>query len=295
MPIAELTDVRCYYEVIGQGEPLVLIPGLGSTSAIWQPVLDHFSTHLSVVRFDNRDIGQSVGNRHPNTISDYSSDLIELLDHLQIDRAHVMGLSLGGIIAQRLAIDYPARIDRLILVSCTHEFGPYLREITRLVGQTLRWFPRAAFARTMEILGAGPTYLDAYPERIEKRLQQISEMGVPGKAIIRQLRALAASNIKPNEYHIQSPTLVISGEYDTFIPNCYARDMAKLIEDSNFMIVPEAGHNPFLDCPDRVLPVISQFLETGLIGSIQKTDRSRTSKSNWDSRGAPTALTSGRL
>src|SRR5687768_16766172 len=119
MAWAELTDVRAYYEVIGEGEPLLLVPGLGATCRVWNAVVPPLAEHFSLILMDNRDIGLSKGRRKPRTLADYSTDLIELLDVLRIDRAHVLGLSLGGIIAQRFAIDHPSRIDRLVLVSCT--------------------------------------------------------------------------------------------------------------------------------------------------------------------------------
>src|SRR5688572_31764869 len=104
MAWADLTDVRCYYELMGQGEPLLLIPGLGVTSSVWDPVACELAEHFSLILMDNRGMGRSVPKREPATLNDYCSDIIELLDHLQVERAHVMGLSLGGVIAHRLAI-----------------------------------------------------------------------------------------------------------------------------------------------------------------------------------------------
>src|SRR5438445_3402106 len=111
MAWAHLTDVRCYYEVLGHGDPLLLIPGLGVTSRIWEPVLPELARSFSVIAIDNRGVGRSAAKRHPSTLRDFASDVVELLDHLQLDRAHVLGLSLGGMIAQRLAEDHPTRVD----------------------------------------------------------------------------------------------------------------------------------------------------------------------------------------
>ncbi|MEE9212174.1 MAG: alpha/beta hydrolase, partial [Phycisphaeraceae bacterium] len=187
-------------------------------------------------------------------------DLVELLDHLQVVRTHVMGLSLGGMIAQRFAIDHPDRVSRLVLTSCANHFGPYLRAVATLVGQSLRRFPPKLFARTMQVLGGGPLYFDANPQRIEQEIEQAGRTAVPRAAVLRQLRCLAASEPDPDEYHISAPTLVIAGEHDSLIPHCYARRMARVIPDSRFMLVPEAGHNPFNECPDQVLPAIIEFL-----------------------------------
>jgi len=114
MAWAELSDVRCYYELHGEGEPLLLIPGLGGTCRLWDPIAPHLANDFSLILIDNRGIGRSVPRRKLRTLADYSSDIAELLDTLQLDRAHVLGLSLGGIIAQRFAIDHPSRVDRLV-------------------------------------------------------------------------------------------------------------------------------------------------------------------------------------
>src|SRR4051794_31192811 len=107
MAWAQLSDVHCYYELLGEGEPLLLIPGLGTTCRLWDSVAPAFAEHFSLILPDNRGVGRSVAKRHATTLSDYVVDLVELLDELQLDRVHVMGLSLGGVIAQRLAIDHP--------------------------------------------------------------------------------------------------------------------------------------------------------------------------------------------
>ncbi len=260
MPFVDLTDVRCYYELRGQGEPLLLIPGLGNTCRQWDPIAADLAKHFCLISVDNRGVGQSVARRHPTTLRDYTADLVELLDHLQVARTHVMGLSLGGVIAQRFAIDHPDQASRLVLISCANHFGPFLRQVATMVGQSLHRFSPKLFAQSMQVLGGGPLYFDADPQRIERELEKATQTAAPRAAMIRQLRCLAASDPDPDEYHISAPTLVISGEHDSLIPHCYARKMAQAIPGSRYMLVPEAGHNPFNECPDQVLPAIIEFL-----------------------------------
>src|SRR3954466_6039563 len=132
---ADLSDVRCYYELLGAGDPVMLISGLGATHELWDCIAGELSHSFSLVLHDNRGIGRSIHKRTPVALEDFAVDIVELMDHLQLARAHVIGLSLGGIIAQQLAVDHPSRVDRLVLVSCTNRFGPYLREIAKLLGQ----------------------------------------------------------------------------------------------------------------------------------------------------------------
>src|SRR5260370_23826339 len=113
MPWADLTDVRLYYELLGEGESVLLISGLGANCRSWDPIAPDLAEHFSLIIPDNRDVGKSAGKRKPHALTDFSADLVELLDRLQLDRVHVIGISLGGVIAQRLAIDHPDRMNRL--------------------------------------------------------------------------------------------------------------------------------------------------------------------------------------
>ena len=260
MAYAELTDVRSYYELIGDGEPLVLIPGLGCTCRVWDSVAPELASYFSLILIDNRGLGRSIARSKPRSLADYSADIVELLDELQLDRAHVLGLSLGGIIAQRFAVDHPSRVDRLVLVSCTHQFTAYLRGMMSLLGHSLRRFPRRVFAQTMELLGTAPLYLDTNEQEIDMLVRQRCRQGLHARAMGTQLRCLLRSEVDPADYRITAPTLVVAGEHDALIPNCYARLMAERIPGSRFVMIPGAGHNPMAEVPQAVLPLIVRFL-----------------------------------
>jgi pimeloyl-ACP methyl ester carboxylesterase len=261
MPFANLTDVRCRYEITGSGDPLLMIAGLGSTCETFVAEAEYLSKHFSVIRLDNRLMGQSVGLRPPQGLDDLSADCIELIDYLQLDRTHILGLSLGGIIAQRLAIDHPSRIDRLVLVSCANRFGPYLRQMARLLELSLRRFPFSMFRSTVEALACSPEYFDAHDGNVSAAIDCDSDAKHHRAAIARQLRCLGCQEIAPpNEYRILSPTLVISGESDMLIPTLYARRMANEIPGSEFISIPKCGHDPMREKPGLVLPRIVEFL-----------------------------------
>ncbi|MDP6060307.1 MAG: alpha/beta hydrolase, partial [Pirellulaceae bacterium] len=91
----------------------------------------------------------------------------------------------------------------------------------------------------------------------------------PSSAVVRQLRALGVSEVDLDQYHIGAPTLMLAGEFDSLIPHCYARRTAQLIDKCRFVLVPDAGHNPFNDCPERVLPLVVEFLRAGGAGSAK--------------------------
>lgn len=263
MPFADLSDVRCYYELRGSGEPLLLIPGLGSTCRVWDCVADELSRHFTLILFDNRGVGFSTATRQPHQLRDLAVDIVELLDFLQIERSHVLGLSLGGMIAQQFAGDHPSRVDRLVLISCTNRFTTYLREIARLLEQTLRRFPRETFLRTVELLGTGPEFLDRHAGLIDEKIRIALARGVSRGAVARQMRCLAACQIIAGASPITAPTLVIASEHDVLIPACYAKRMAEEIPGSRFVLAGGCGHVSIEEKPDVVLPKIIEFLKEG--------------------------------
>jgi pimeloyl-ACP methyl ester carboxylesterase len=263
MAWAELTDCRAYYEVIGEGEPLLLIPGLGATCRLWDSIVPELARHFTLIMLDNRGMGLSKAKRKPRTLADYSTDYAELLDHLNVDETHVLGLSLGGIAAQRLAVDHPQKIKRLILMSCADRFSPYLLRITALLGHSLRWFPRMLFLQTMELLATAPLYLDEHVAEIDQMMKDKCKDPVPKSAMATQLRCLLRSELEPADYRIAAPTLVVAGQYDALIPSCYAKIMADKIPGSQFVLLKGAGHNPLTEMPDVSLPLCIKFLRDG--------------------------------
>lgn len=261
MSLAELTDARLEYHLSGCGAPLILVPGLGSTRSTYASAIDNLSDHFTVISINNRGIGESVAKRPPTRLHDYAADIVELLDHLQIERAHVLGLSLGGMIAQRFAMDHAPRLDRLVLMSTAHRFSPYLRETAMMIGRALRHLPRREYVRFVELIGVGPRAVDLDPEMLDQKVADVMARKVPRHAVVAQLRAMGASDPTEDEFNITAPTLVVAGEHDALIPPCYGRDMADAIgPHAHFHIVPDTGHNPFTECPDLVLPLVRDFL-----------------------------------
>jgi len=287
MAWAELTDCRAYYEVIGEGEPLLLIPGLGATCRLWDPIVPELARHFTLIMLDNRGMGLSKAKKKPRTLADYSSDYAELLDFLNIDQTHVLGLSLGGIAAQRLAVDHPQKIKRLVLMSCADRFSPYLLRITQLLGHSLRRFPRMLFLQTMELLATAPLYLDEHVDEIDQMMRDKCKDPVPTSAMATQLRCLLRSELEPPDYRITAPTLVVAGQYDALIPSCYAKIMADKIPGSHFVLLKGAGHNPLTEMPDVSLPLMIKFLRDGEVQVPEASEmRETTSFTNNKPAGA---------
>jgi len=119
MPTANIGDIQIYYEEQGQGQPLILILGLGQDIATWEYQIAELSRHVRLIVFDNRDTGLSSRCSDNYTTETMAQDALDLMDYLGIERMHLLGTSMGGMIAQHIALMAPARLKSLILASTT--------------------------------------------------------------------------------------------------------------------------------------------------------------------------------
>ena len=119
MPTANIRDVEIYYEVHGSGEPLIMVLGLGQDIATWGFQIEELSKHLRLIVFDNRDSGKSSRCSDNYTTETMARDILGLMDHLRIEKTHLLGTSMGGMIAQHVALMAPERLKSLILASTT--------------------------------------------------------------------------------------------------------------------------------------------------------------------------------
>ena len=119
MPKATIGDIEIYYEEHGSGEPLIMVLGLGQDIATWGFQIEELSKHLRLIVFDNRDSGKSSRCRDNYTTESMAQDIIGLMDHLKIEQTHLLGTSMGGMIAQHVALTAPERLKSLILVGTT--------------------------------------------------------------------------------------------------------------------------------------------------------------------------------
>ena len=154
----------------GNGAPLLLIHGLGYARWGWEPVLPELAEQFDVILFDNRGIGESDAPPGPYTVAEMAADAVQVLDEAGVARAHVVGTSLGGMIAQELALAYPERVDRLVL-ACTTPGGqkahPMPQVTVALMAEAATLEPAVALRRFVENALA-PATVEAHPEIVEQ-------------------------------------------------------------------------------------------------------------------------------
>jgi pimeloyl-ACP methyl ester carboxylesterase len=260
MPYVENEGAKIYWEELGGGEPLLLIMGLGSASDMWYRLLPRFAERYRTIFFDNRGVGRSDPHPGPYSIATMAADAAAVLDAAGVEQARVFGFSMGGFIAQELALRYPERVRRLVLAS-TACGG---REVVWAAPEVLT----ALEARTVKSREEGfwttaPYNYDAATPRelIEEDLEVTLRSPLKRESYQAQLRAIMSwegSHSRLSSLSI--PTLVIHGESDQLIPTENASILARVIPGAELVLLPDAGHRFMTDKTDEAISSILEFL-----------------------------------
>lgn len=262
MPITRIGDIDLAYETHGEGPPLLAIMGLTGTRRHWRGFAERFADRHRVIMFDNRGVGETTAPRGAYTAAQMADDALGLLDHLGIDRAAVLGVSMGGMISQELALRAPKRVGKLIL-GCTHFGGsralpsaPAAAEAFASLGKD---GPEASIRRLLAV-NFSKAFFDSRPELIEELVQhgianRMSPMGFQG-----QLMAVGMHDTAARVGTIEADTLVITGDDDLLIPVENAKLLASAIPNARLVVLPGVGHMFWIEAADAAEAAIREHL-----------------------------------
>jgi pimeloyl-ACP methyl ester carboxylesterase len=265
MPIAKVSDINIYYEVHGEGEPLVLIYGYVGHSRLWFRQVPVLSKKYRVVAFDNRGVGRSDKPDTPYTMGMMAGDIAGLLDIIGIDAAHIFGISMGGMIAQHFVLNYPERVISLIL-GCTfcggvHSIQPEPEPMAALFDfERLQKMTHEEVTRQAMPFCYSQEFIEKNPDIIEERVAKQLEYPTPGHGAMRQAGAIMGHDTYELLPKIQLPTLVIAGDNDRLIPVENSQILASRIPEAELVILKGAGHEFFIEDAEEVNKTILDFL-----------------------------------
>ncbi len=262
--IARSNDVELSYRVIGRGDETVLmIMGLGGRAADWGvPFPAHLAERFRVVLFDNRGTGASSKPRSEWSLEDMAKDALCVLDAVGVERAHIVGISMGGMISQLVAIDHAERVERLVLMS-TSFGGPEVVPPTLDVGAIFVPAPGTPVdqvVRTSMSAIAAPGFAQAHPEAIEALVQIAVASPTPRRAFLAQLQAILSNDRSRRLAGIRAPTLVVHGDLDPLVPYPNGVALAERIPGARLVTLHGCGHLPMWEATDALSRVVFDFL-----------------------------------
>jgi len=263
MPKVKVGDVNIYYEVHGEGEPLVLITGFTASIEMWFRTIPVFSPEYRMILFDNRGAGRSDAPDIPYTMGMMADDIAGLLDAIGINSAHIYGMSMGGMIAQHFALRYPKRVTSLTL-GCTTCGGPHSimadAETTSFMMQSVPKLTPEEGTREIMHLCLSQEFIDKNPDLIEQMVAKMMEHPAPPHGMMRQGEAIMGHDTYERLPEIKVPTLVIAGDADRLIPVENSRILASRIPNAELAILNNMGHLFGLEAEDKSNRIMLDFL-----------------------------------
>lgn len=260
MAFIENQGVKIYWDEQGQGAPVLMIMGLGASSQLWWRTRPALAAHYRTIAFDNRGVGASDVPPGPYPLAVMASDAAAVLDAAGLERAHVFGLSMGGMIAQEFALQYPQRVLSLIL-GCTSPGGPNAVRAEPAANEALKargtMTPEQAEQAFIPFL-----YDDSTPlERVEQDLIKRRAWYPSLEGYTAQLQGIFAWQAYDRLPRITAPTLVIHGKNDRLVPPGNGELIASRIPGARLVLIPSANHLFTTDQPEAAHAAVLQFLE----------------------------------
>lgn len=259
MSFTDNDGVKIYWKESGAGDPLLLIMGLGYTREMWYRTEPILSRRYRTISFDNRGVGRSDVPPGPYPIATMAADAAAVMDSAGVKRAHVFGISMGGMIAQEFALQYPERVRSLIL-GCPSHGGPEAVMADAEVVTTL--MARGTMSAEDGIRAMVPFIYDASTprQRIEEDLEIRRRTFPTAAGYFAQVQGIFAFEARSRLPRLKVPTLVVHGESDRLVPPENGRRIAKLISGAKLVMLPQASHIFPTDQPEAAHQAILSFL-----------------------------------
>jgi pimeloyl-ACP methyl ester carboxylesterase len=267
MPKITANNIQLEYEITGRGEPLILIAGIGYSRWMWRGLVPCLTPYFQVITFDNRGVGGSERAPGPYTADMLAKDTAALLEALNIKQANVLGISMGGFIAQALALSRPDLIKRLILAA-THFGGsrhiPIPQETLKIM-MDVSGDATARVERGVQV-SCAPGFKEKHPDLFADFVQHRTENPIEmeyfkAQGAIGMSLYLDANAFEKHLNKIQAPTLILFGDSDNVVPLGNAELLAKAIPGSSVKIIKDAGHFFPLESPEPTAKAITEFIQ----------------------------------
>jgi 3-oxoadipate enol-lactonase len=261
MPTTDVGEQTLYYEVHGEGEPLVLVMGLGGDTLAWLPQIPPFSERYRTVVFDNRDVGRSSMASGPYEIRDIAADALALMEALELDSFHLLGLSMGGAIAQEMALAAPERIRTLTLAVTYAWAGAWARTQSEVWGARVQRMSREERVDELLLLNHTEHFFEDQETLGWLRgmiLQNPNPQ--PPEAFARQLDACSRHNTLDRLGSLSMPVHVISGNRDLLVPAWKSDELAERIPQAKRTSIDGGPHGSWIEKAEEFNGLVLDFI-----------------------------------
>ena len=255
----KIKDIEIHIKIEGNGPHLTLIHGVGARLESWNSVVELLKENFTIVRYDLRGHGATTKPKGPYSIALFSEDLAALLKHLGIGRTHLVGFSLGGLIAQCFALEHPNTVNRLVILSAVANKTKNEMEILRKRADALMKSGNTPDLEAALERWFTPEFRQTHPELVNERIR-LSQQNDPD-AFAAAYRAFVEGDFGNKLTEIPHPTLVITGECDPGSNIRMAQFMHNAIPDSELCIIPNLRHNILVEGPNVVAGQLQSFLD----------------------------------
>lgn len=246
------------YRVDGEGEPLVLVHGVGGDGGMWDGVVSALPPRFRTIRLDLRGHGRSPLIGAPVSVQDLARDVTGVMDALGVRKASIAGFSLGGLIAQAIALESPDRVDKLVLAATVAGRTPEEQARSAARIEVVREKGLAAIAAGNREFWFSDAFRRDHPEAVEARVRQF--MACDPVSYLHAFAVFAKGDFADRLGEIRVPTLVVAGEFDTAATARMARLMHERIAGSRLEILAGMRHALLIECPGRVAALMAEFL-----------------------------------
>jgi pimeloyl-ACP methyl ester carboxylesterase len=265
MPTAAVGDLNVSYDMLGSGEPVLMVNGIGAERAGWGMQVPAVTREFTAITYDNRDVGETGAGRDPKlyTIRQFADDAAGLLDTLGIESAHIVGASMGGCIAQEFAISYPTRTRSTTIICSWPRVDPWLAELWEQWEHLFRALGPVEWSRT--------TWLWVFTHRSYREagfldgLLQAAEANPRKQTLemyLRQSHAAKTFDALDRLGSISAPAHVICGAEDIFTPCRHSEAIAAAIPNAKLSVMPDVGHGMFWEATDDFNELVMEFIRS---------------------------------
>lgn len=261
MPKIAIEDGEICYEETGTGYPLILVSGLNGVGRYWQQQRAAFGPHFRVITYDQRGTGASDRLQRTFSVDQMATELAALMDALNIECAHIVGMSTGGAIGQTLAIEQPQRVARLVLCSTWTHCDPWFRRLFEARREMYRQCGPELHAMFHPLWLYPPDYVNEHDAEITEERKKSAGNAPPAEVSIGRIDALLAFDRRAGLPRIKAPTLVIASDNDYITPSYYAEALARAISNAKLVIPHGGGHSFTKTRPEEFNRIVLDFLE----------------------------------